>query len=198
MVPIAVLHNLFFVCCSRRLFFARKTLSARYPGSKARSRRTRTFFSRRLPSSPSPRLLLLLSAELKASISSVVMLAHEPSSKFHFTRLRLKPAKGFCTTRSFSVGILIVWTVAPPFKARRRLLLLLLLLLLLELAAAGSKPVIIVEMRDSVVHPHRPSANLVKVEGEKQFTPDNGGRGPQIRKERKACPTCAEELPQPK
>ena len=60
-------------------------------------------------------------------------------------------------------------------------------------APAGAKPVVIIEMGDAVVHPHRAYANQIKVEGEKQFAPDNGGKGPQIKKERRACPSCATE-----
>ena len=66
-------------------------------------------------------------------------------------------------------------------------------------APVGSKPVVIIEMRDSVVHPHRPYANPVKIEGEKGYAPDMGGKGPQIKKERRACPSCAEiHQPTPK
>jgi hypothetical protein len=51
--------------------------------------------------------------------------------------------------------------------------------------------VLVATERQEVVHPHRSAANRVRNGRYVEAMPDQGGVGLQIKKEKKACPTCA-------
>ena len=62
-----------------------------------------------------------------------------------------------------------------------------------NVAPAGARRVLIVTEVSDTVHPMRSAAQRFKRDRFVERMPDHGGRGLQIKREKSACPKCAEQ-----